>query len=363
MEIKRIEAQPLNLEYKAPKAASQWVYKDIRNVLVVAETVDGLVGFGEGAPLAHFSGDTQAGVISQINDHIAPAVVGKDLFDNVRIHRDASRAVGDAKTAKAAVDMALFDLMGKALGVPVYQLLGGMVQESYTSCRGIGFGSVETMLKEIQGHIADGFTTFEVKMSEDVDEAYERIHAILTETPEDITYFFDPNEAWTASEAIRLGLRLTSLPRNFYFEQPIKKENLSGMAEIRRVTGVLISADEAVMGASSTLQIVNANAADIINIKLTKVGGFRGALDCIGVAEAAGVSYRVDTMVESKIGNSAHSHLAAATHQTLGAIDPHLNLVEDPVVSGGLVLEHGRVTPPSGPGLGITVNEKYLPSR
>lgn len=357
MNITHIQALPLNLKFKTPLASSQWTYDDIANVLVRIECSDGTVGFGEGAPLPHFSGETQAGVISQIRDHLAPVLTGRDPFDTVAALDRMNRALGWSQTAKAALDMALHDVIGKRLGVPVYKLLGGQVQDGFTSCRAIGFDEPDFMIQNVIDYQNEGFTTFEVKMDEDPWLSLTRIIALLDAAPADNVYFFDPNEAWSLSDCLAVGRRIPHERGNFYFEQPIAKENLAGMEEIRRVTGIPLSADESVQGPASVLALVRAHATDILNLKLTKVGGFRPALQCAAIAEAAGIDYRVDTMVETKIGNSAHSHLAAATHQVLGAIDPHLNLQRDPVVEGGLVLAGGRVTVPTEPGLGVILDE------
>lgn len=357
MIVARVEALPLNLRFRAPLASSQWTYDRIANVLIRVESEDGLVGFGEAAPLPHFSGETQAAVLSHLRDHLAPLLVGHDAFDVIRLGDRMARALGGAQTAKAGLDMAVHDLIGKRLGVPVYRLLGGLVQDGFSSCRAVGYGEPDAMVASVHGYLEEGYTTFEVKMDEDPWASLRRIQAILESTPEDTVYFFDPNEAWSLSDTLTIGRRLRQARGSFYFEQPIAKENLAGMAEIRSVTGIPISSDESVQGPASVLALIQAKATDILNIKLTKVGGFRPAMQCMAIAEASGISYRVDTMVESKIGNSAHSHLAAASHQVLGAIDPHLNLERDPVKEGGLLLEAGRVRVPHGPGLGITLHE------
>lgn len=357
--ITSVETLPLDLEFKEPLQASEWTYTTIRNAFVRLRLDDGTIGYGEAAPLPHFSGETQSGVLSAIAEYLAPTLIGLDAFDAITIEDRMRGAIGEAHTAKAGVDMALYDARGKLLGLPVHQLLGGQAQREFTTCRAIGYDSPEVMVERTKGFAAEGFSTFEVKMISDTNECLPRILALLETAPAGTVFFFDPNESWSLADALALARELRQIDGQYFFEQPIKKENLEGLAELRRTTGVRISADESVQGPESVLEIVRAHAADILNIKLTKVGGFRAAQACMTIAEAAGVRYRVDTMVESKIGNTAHAHLAAASRQTLCAVDPHLNVRNDPVLAGGLSVERGRVVLPGSPGLGITLKPEF----
>jgi L-alanine-DL-glutamate epimerase-like enolase superfamily enzyme len=358
LRITKVEAEALTLPLIRPFITSFAVWRDYKNVLVRVETDSGIVGIGEAAPTPQYDGETQEGTMEKIRNFLAPAVIDCDPFELTTISRRMEAALVGSRPAKAAVDMALYDILGKAFEVPVYQILGGLVQPSFTSARCLSFKPADEMVAGMRACIDEGYTTFEVKMSGSPEDDMQHIAALISAVPEDIVMIFDPNEKWGVSNAIKLGLLVTdkwgALP-NVYFEQPVPRADLQGMALVRSRTPIQIVADEPVTSAEAVFEIARVGAADMVNIKIMKVGGIRRCLDAIAVAEAAGIRYRIDCMGESKIANTAGAHLAAATNHELADLDVHMNITGEAsrLFRGGLTIVDGKVRVPTGPGLGV----------
>jgi L-alanine-DL-glutamate epimerase-like enolase superfamily enzyme len=270
--------------------------------------------------------------------------------------------VAGAPTAKAALDIALHDLVGHATGLPVWALLGGRARENLSISRVISMKSPEAMALDATRHVAAGFRTVKLKVGDarDIRGDVRRVAAVREAVGPDIAIKIDVNGGWrTVGVAVRAARAIVPYEPE-YVEQPVDRRDLEGMAEVRRLSGVPVMADEAVLDARDALRAIRLRACDLINIKLMKCGGLLAALTLDAVAETAGVGCQVGTMVESSVASAAGLHLALALHNAATVeMGGPIMLAED--VSGlRAYYERDWVSVPDGPGLAVEPDEAVL---
>jgi L-Ala-D/L-Glu epimerase len=351
--ITSVRARPLSLRHIPQHQTAFTTYNEITNVLVEIETDAGLTGLGEGALIPQHLGEDQFAALRLVEERFAPLLIGMDPFDTNLLHRRLRRAVAEGKGARSAIDLALLDLQGKHLQVPLYTLFGGKVRDSFPTATGIGFAPAGTMVEELEKQLAAGFTSFEVKMSGEPRADLERCLELVRHLPHGVVLMLDPNEGWTVTDTIAIGRRLAPFGHQLYFEQPVRKENVSGMAAARRAMPVPIIAHEPVTSSAYAYELVKAEAADVINVTIARLGSMRACFDVIAIAAAAGLSYRIDAPIQSRLGDSALAHLGIATDHVLAACDTHLNVECPLTMHGGLAVDGETVTVPDTPGIGV----------
>jgi L-alanine-DL-glutamate epimerase-like enolase superfamily enzyme len=268
--------------------------------------------------------------------------------------------------ARSAIDIALFDIMGKASGQPVYNLLGGAFQTH--------FGKLATMPRAEPGRMAEharrllgrGYTCFEPKMTghlESLDADADRLEALIGAVPGTALVIADPNQTWgTAKDTIEILLRRFAGVANLAIEQPVMYHDLKGLAAITQAVPHKVVADEAIQNLSAMVEIASHRVADMVSLKLGKCGGFYKALQMMRIAEAAGLPVRVDWTQGSHLLDTATGHLHAAVR--LPGCDPgmdyQLRIKDRPVEGGAALGRDGRVVMPQAPGLGVVVDEKRV---
>jgi len=338
-------------------------YKE--NVFVKIHTDESIVGWGEAC--AHpVTSETQAGIVATV-ELFGRQIVGRDPFQIGAIHAalDHLFLQGNAG-ARSAIDIALYDIMGKASGQPIYNLLGGAFQKS--------FGLLATTPRAEPGRMADhakallehGYTCFEPKMTghfESLDADADRLEAIIGALPGTALVIADPNQTWgTAKDTIELLTRRFSGVPNLAIEQPVMYYDLNGLAAITQAVPHKIVADEAIQNLTTMLTIATRRIADMVSLKLGKCGGFYKALQMMRIAEAAGLPVRIDWTQGSALLDTATGHLHAAVRNV--GCDPgmgyQLRIKDRPVAEGGAVLKKGKLVMPDAPGLGLTVDEKLV---
>ena len=329
-------------------------------VLVHIETDEGIAGIGEAPADIGFFGQTLEGVQFAIADYLGPQLVGKDPFDieylmDLIDYRENS-------CAKSGIDLALHDLVGKARGVPVSELLGGSRRTRIPVAIEIPGGSPEDMANECLKYIERGVRAFKPKIGGIPEKDAERLKAIRDAVGPDVSLRADANRGYSPKEAIELcrlsekydvGLEL--------LEQPVEAWDIEGMAEVRRSVDVLIEADESCFTIHDARHIVREEAADVLNIKIAKAGGLANAMKIAAIAEEAGLQSVLGTGFGTGIKIAAKLHLAAAIPQITGAVEftelgIHGNLLAPPHDAGlALPLEDGCLPVPTGPGLGVAL--------
>lgn len=361
MKIEQVEAIPVSLPLAKPVRMAGSEVATAQNVVVRIQTDSGLTGWGECASSPTFSGETQGSIMAAIDGFLAPAIVGEDPMRREALQTAMERRLAGNHGAKAAVDMALHDLAGKGLHAPIYELLGGRSRDAARVFWHLGNADPGADAREATARMRDGFTFFKLKVGtttveRDIDAALRVREAVGPECD----LCADANQAWSVAEALRFA-RGAERAGLCFFEQPVEAADLAGMAAIARACAVPILADEGIFTAQDVLAHARAGAAQIVSVKLLKAGGFTGALRAIHAAETVHLPLHLTGKVaESSIATAALVHLAVAVRDLqygVGITSHYLreDLVADPIRSVG-----GRVRPPDGPGLGVTVDEDRL---
>lgn len=358
MSIASVEVIPVRLPLREPFVIAYATYPDTLSVLVRIRTTDGAEGWGEATPDPNVTGETWHGVAATLRHDLAPALLGHDAR-----HREAALAalaarVEGAPAAKAALDIALHDLVSRQMGVPLWQLLGGKAREALQISRVISIGTTDEMAAAARRHVADGFQTVKVKVGDPDNPLLDarRVAAVREAVGPEIGIKVDVNQGWRSPGTAIGAMRAMAPAQPAYIEQPVLWWDLEGLAEVRRQTGAAIMIDEGCHGPRDLLRVISLRAADLVNIKLMKCGGILNALKMNAIAEAAGLSAQVGTMVESSIASAAGLQAAIAMQnvRTVEMGGP-LMLAEDIGDARGWY-QGDRVTVPDAPGLGIEID-------
>jgi L-alanine-DL-glutamate epimerase-like enolase superfamily enzyme len=288
MRITNVQAHPVRL----PMRLFSDAYSDYsmgQFVLVEIDTNEGTVGFGE-APCTvtvGFYGETLETVTVAIRNYIGPKLVGEDPL-NIRKATSVMNSVhGAASIAKTGVDTALYDLAGKALEVPVSTLLGGQQRDSIKAASEIAILNPQEMVREARRLVELGFRVIKVKAGRNADEEIEGIKTVRDTVGSDIELRVDPNGGWSRADTLR-AVKALAREEISYIEQPLPSWDLEGLAWLRKTTGVPVMVDESVWTPHDVIEVARAEAADIINIKITKAGGLKNSLDIYTTAVAVG---------------------------------------------------------------------------
>ena len=359
LQIAQIEIIPVRLPLREPFVIAYASYPDVASVLVRITTAGGLTGWGEATPDPNVTGETYQGTTETLRHTLAPALLGGDARDRDALLRRLDARVEGVPAAKAALDIALHDLVARALDVPLWMLLGGRSKPALTISRVVSLDEPATMAAAARRHVDDGFRAVKVKLG-DGDAPLrdaERLAAVREAVGPEVAIKVDANQGWRTAATAIAAIRAMTPSRPLYIEQPVAWWDLDGLAEVRRQTGAAIMADEGCHGPRDMLRIVALRAADLVNIKLMKCGGLINAIKLNAIAETAGIAAQVGTMVESSIASAAGLHLALALAnvQTVEMGGP-LMLAEE-IGDLRACYDRDQITLSDRPGLGITVDE------
>jgi L-Ala-D/L-Glu epimerase len=352
MKIASVLIDDLDLVPVVPLVVSYGTFDTLDYVLLTLTADDGTVGYGEGAVDFDVTGETRQDVKAALST-LSADLMGADPFDIEAIMGHAEKASPASPTAWAALDMALFDLMGKSLGVPVYRLLGGMSKRSIGFYPVIPLDDPVVMAGYADGFYRGGFREIKVKIGTNPDEDAERVRLISAAAP-GTRLLLDVNQGWkNAPTAVAALERLRAYPIR-WVEQPTAARDMAALAEVKRHSPFPIMVDEGCLSPEDALAVVSLKAADIINIKLMKSGGLLRATKIYAIAEAAGLPTIVGSMLESSLGSAAGMQLVAAKPGIIAceAIGPAF--LKRDIADGFTVDFEKRIIPvPEGPGMGV----------
>lgn len=323
-----------------------------RNVVIKILTDENIVGWGEASPSRRITGETVESTIYAIKNYLKPILIGKDPTCVNDIFREIDENLQGHTSAKAAVDMALYDILGKNFNLSLYKLLGSSRNTIVTDIT-IGIKSPEKMAKSAVEFVDRGFRILKIKVGTDPLEDVERVKAVRDVVGDKIIIRVDANQGWTPKQAVKTIRKMEKYGIELV-EQPVPWWDLDGMAFVREKVDTPIAADESVHSPVDALRLVKSKAADIINIKLMKCGGVNKALKIANIAEAADVELMIGCMGESTLGITGAAHFAAATNSIKYIdLDSDLLLKDNIVIKGGATIDKDKRFLPSYPGLGI----------
>lgn len=353
MKITDIRLGMISVPLRVPFKTALRSVESVEDVIVEIYTDTGAVGYGEAPPTGVITGDTTGAIIGAVRDHIAPTLIGREVDDFEDLMKVLNSCILKNTSAKAAVDMALWDLYGQLYKIPVYKLMGG-ARKSITTDITISVNDPDEMARDAVNAIERGYDCLKVKVGKEPEKDIERLWAIRQAVPKETLIRIDANQGWAPKEAVRIlnGMQDKGLDIEFV-EQPVKAHDFEGMKYVTERSYVPVLADESVFSPEDAVKIMQMGAADLVNIKLMKCGGLYNALKIVSAAEIYGVECMIGCMLEAKISVNAAVHLACAKQIiTKIDLDGPVLCSEDPIL-GGAVFEEKIITVSDEPGLGI----------
>ena len=365
MRITRVETIPVRVPLRAglTTKTAHGEHVDSHYVIVRLRTDAGLVGLGEATVDPLWSGETAKGFVIAVEQILAPLLVGADPMELTVLRSRMDRKLKLNPFTKAAIDMALWDLAGKAAGVPVCQLLGGKVRSAIPIKMVVGAFDVRKAVELAERFLKWGVKCLKVKVGLDPAGDVERVKVVREVAGPNIPIGIDANCGWNATRARQMLARLE--PFNVLFaEQPIPPGDAKLLAEVRRSTRIPIMADESIFTLTDAWNLATARAADILSIYPGKHGGLAASVEIAHVAQAAGMVCAIGSNLELGIGTAAMLHVAAAFPEvdtdsfpadTIGPFYHEADLITKPLDLGP---PYAKV--PDGPGLGVELDEAQL---
>lgn len=354
MIIQHIETTTVAVPLTKPFKTALRTVHTAESVFVKVICDNGLAGFGEAPPTHVITGDSIGSIRYAIEKVIAPQLLGMDLRNREAVFKRLNAAMVGNSSAKAAVDMALFDIVSQAAGMPLVQFLGGYRQEIETNFT-VSVNSPLEMADDAERYISDGFNVLKIKVGiDDIESDINRISGIRDRIGYDIKLRLDANQGWEPKAAVRAIRKMEDAGLGIeLIEQPVKAHDIDGLKYVTDHSMTPIMADESVFSPAEALRVLQVRAADLINIKLMKAGGIYNALKINTLAEANGIQCMTGSMIETKLGITAAAHFAASQPNiTRYDFDAPLMLSED-VVAGGVVYTGRNVALNTTPGLGL----------
>ena len=348
MKITQVRLGRISTPLRVPFKTALRTVNSVEDVIVELHTDTGAVGYGEAPPTGVITGDTTGAILGAIQDHIAPALLGRDLDEFEDLTAAVQKALVHNTSAKAAVDMALWDLLGQKYSAPVYRMLGGARRNIVTDIT-ISVNPPEEMARDARTAVQRGYDCLKVKVGIDPELDVARLAAVRQAVGRDIKLRIDANQAWNAKQAVRILNQMQEKGLDIEFvEQPVPAADLEGMQYVTRHADVPVLADESVFSPADALRIMQTGAADLVNIKLMKCGGITNA-----AAEVYGVECMIGCMLEAKISVNAAVELACAKKIiTKIDLDGPVLCSEDHIL-GGAVFDEKNITVSDAPGMGI----------
>ncbi|WP_062947885.1 dipeptide epimerase [Brachybacterium sp. sponge] len=324
----------------------------VEYVVAEVELAGGAVGQGSAAETVAVTGEDAASILAALDGPLGASLHGARGTIGELSARIAAAMPG-ATSAKAALEVALHDAWARAAERPLVELLGGSASAMMRNDMTVSLEEPGTMAERAREAVAAGHEILKIKLGHDIAEDRERLAAVVEAAPS-ARLRLDANQGWLPDQAVEIiaGFEKDGLPVELV-EQPVAAGDVEGLARVTAAVSVPIMADEAVWSAADAHRLIEARACDLLNIKLAKTGGLRGAIEVAEAARRAGIDCMLGAMMEPRISITAAAHLALA-HPAITMID-----LDPPawfasaLPRGGIVQEHGVLRLAGGPGLGL----------
>ena len=354
MKIQEIQIGKVSIPLKKPFKTALRQVTSAEDIIIKVIANTGEIGFGNAPPTAVITGDSQDSIIAAIRDTLGPKIIGLEIDNLEGIMTALDVGMLHNHSAKAALDIAVYDLFGKCFGIPLYKLFGGYCRSLETDLT-ISLNAPEEMVRDSLEAVAEGYTALKLKVGNEPALDIKRVQAIRSAVGRDIKIRLDANQGWSAKEAVRTIRRFEADGLDIeLIEQPVKAHDFEGLKYVTDHVETDIMADESAFGPFEVFQLLGMRACDLLNIKLMKAGGLHNALKIANFAETLGVQCMMGCMLESKVGITAAASLAAGKKiVTRTDLDAAVLLAEDPVV-GGVSFCKNQLLISEAPGLGIT---------
>lgn len=367
MKITKIHIRSLEVPLKHPYHLSKeyGIYSTATPVVVSVYTDEGITGYGECDPWPLFTGDSAEVSSLVLKQHLGPMLLGKDPENINEIHRIMNATIRNQHLTKSAVDMAVYDILGKSRNMPVHTILGGKVRDKMRCMWSIGGSTVEESAAEVLEAKKLGYDGCMIKIGgPDYQLDAARTCAVRDAVGKDYPLIVDANQGWDVDTAIRYW-KLIKNCDILFFEQPLQSWDVEGMAKVRRAIDIPLSADESVMTIQDARKLVEADAVDVFSIKVTKNGGIQPAKAICEYAAVNGIQVFFNSMIEEGITEAASLQICATCNNLFDKIGHAF--FSPKRLDGDICSYHTQIHPESGcvdipdsPGLGITIDEEAM---
>jgi muconate cycloisomerase len=329
-------------------------------LLVKIHTDEDLAGLGEVSCTPRWSGEDQVTAAHFIATIFTPLLIGEDPRDIERITVRMGHALFGHPFTKAAIEMALWDILGKAAGLPLYRLLGGPVRDFVPTKWSISGLDPKRAAAIASWAVEQGFRAMKVKVGIDDAEDIARVREVRNAIGPGVRLGIDANGAWAPARAIEMIRRLREFDVSFA-EQPVPPGDVTWLADVRNRVDVPVIADESLYTTQDALALVRARAADVFSIYIGKSAGIATSRRIAAIGEAAGLACTIGSNLEMGIGSAAMIHFAMAT-PALGNADYPCDIIgplfyTDELLEEPLAIRGDEARPPDGPGLGVKLDD------
>ncbi len=364
--IKEVEVIPLRIPFVRPfKLSRGYVGRPGQpgeHIYVKLVTSDGEVGWGEARPMHTWMYETMESVYTSIKRYLAPILIGKEPYDLSRIHEEMDKVLTPVVSsgqpfAKSAVDIALHDLIGKLVGLPLHRLIGGKTRD-YVEMSALISGDPESISEYAREMLRKGFRCFKLKIMGDVDEDCKCIRALRDSIGDGGQIWLDANQAYSSLRLAWLLKEIKDVGNIICIEQPVPTTDFHGLRRIARMSPIPIAVDESLFSHYDLLKLITMEALDALVLKVAK-SGIRNSLKIYYLAEAGGIDCLGSGMTESGVGFTASIHLYSVV-KVVAPVDTNGPQFLSDLLVRGIEIEGPRVKVPEKPGLGIKVDESKI---
>ncbi len=351
--ILNIFYKKLNLPMTKPFRISLGSSENYEGFILKIETDDGITGIGEAVPTPYITGDTMESIEGELKN-LEKLLVGKEESQE-NINDILKKNFKGSKASRAAIDMALWDIMGKRANLPIYKIIGGTKKDIKTSLT-IDLAPPEEAKRMALQFLNEGVKVFKIKLGSGIQEDIERVKEVRNAIGNEKMAYVDFNQAYDAKRALKVIDAIERYDIEF-IEQPVPAWDLKSLKFIRERTNIPIMADESLMSINDLEKIVHFEAADMINIKLMKTGGITDAIKLVDAAELFNIPVMIGCMVETKVAVAAGLNIALAKKWVKYAdLDGFTSLKEE-ITEDGLDLKNGELMLKDYPGLGVKLKD------
>ena len=353
MKVESFEIRLMKIPLVKPFVTSLRRVEFVESIVIIIKTDSGLVGYGESVPTKEITGDTKERILDALKV-IKNNLLEKNFNNFKDILNIVHNSIDKNSSAKSAVEIAIYDIASKRENLPLYKFLGGSFNTIETSVT-VSLGSIESMVKEVEGLQREEIYSFKIKLGGDIEEDLLRFSAIQRVLDPSAKLKLDANQGWSVEETLYFLKKMKGVKVEL-LEQPIKADDIEGLSYIRKNSKVKIMADESVFSLEDVKKVVALGAADIINIKLDKCGGISKALEIIEFCKRSGVECMMGCMLEGSISVSAAANLAIAKSDivTFYDLDAPLLFSNNPI-KGGVVYNKNIISPSESMGIGCVL--------
>jgi len=350
MKITKVEAWQADLKLEEPYTIAYETYDRVINIFLRIETDSGIIGYGCAAPDEHVTCETETSVLAALNDVAIPILTGADPLRFVMLLEQLKKGISHQYAALAAVDIALFDILGKFANLPVWKMLGGFRDRIQTSIT-IGILPEQETIERAKAWIAQGFNCLKLKGGNDVEFDIMRVIKVREAVGTEVEIRFDANQGYSVDQA-HYFIEKTQQAKLQFIEQPTPRHLPNALHDLTTNSSLPVMADESMITLQDALQLGQNKSVNMLNVKLMKVGGIYEAAQIDSVARTAGLEVMVGCMDESALSIAAGLHFALARPNVCYAdLDGHIGLLNDPF-AGAVSLMDGVLIPNDLPGLG-----------